>query len=262
MTSYTPPPSHPRIQHHERSDPCQDIFCGFRQIFSRHCFPDKFPKRVGFSACASWSLFLVCADPEKSSKETAQRDQLKHGAGGTIRPGSWSRGKIDKTKKLLPLLVDIYKDCIDNKTKKSTTCQTVLPQGNQQRVWRHWRSQEGRESQSFSWQPKSWGLESCWRIFWMFVILIWVWFKVMQDNHNVNLGALYSEVSELELSILNHQHEHRLQSQIWKGEELENLFHFLRPCNRSCLGTSTLPLGLGVWLLTRQRGGDNKEPRK
>ena len=57
---------------------------------------------------------MACADPEKSSRETAQRDQLKHGAGGAIRPGSWSRGKIDKTKKLLPLLVDIYKDCKDD----------------------------------------------------------------------------------------------------------------------------------------------------
>ena len=36
----------------------------------------------------------------------------------------------------------------------------------------------------------------------------------MQDNHDVDLVALYSEVSELELSILIHQHEHRLQSQI------------------------------------------------
>ena len=66
----------------------------------------------------------------------------------------------------------------------------------------------------------------------------------MQDNHDVDLVALYSEVSEL--STLIHQHEHRLQSQIWKGEGLEKLFLFLRPCNRTCLGTSTLPMGLRV----------------
>ena len=50
---------------------------------------------------------------------------MKHGAGGAIRPGSWSRGKIDKTKKLLPLLVDIYKDCKDDETKKSSNSFTT-----------------------------------------------------------------------------------------------------------------------------------------
>ena len=38
---------------------------------------------------------------------------------------------------------------------------------------------------------------------------------------------------------------HRLESKS-QGEELENLFHFLRPCNGTCLGTSAIPLGLGV----------------
>ena len=56
--------------------------------------------------------------------------------------------------------------------------------------------------------------------------------------------------------------EHHLQSQSI-GEELANQFLFLWACNRPCLGTSTLTLGLRFWLwLCQGRATQrNKEPR-
>ena len=69
--------------------------------------------------------------------------------GGPLDQDHGQEVKLIK-KAVIPLLVDIYKDCKDDETKKSSTCQTVLRKGNQQREWTDRRSQEGGES----WQPK------------------------------------------------------------------------------------------------------------